>query len=112
MDLNRLTKPVRLQKAYLISLCLSAQRVLAENTSEEAAVQEKALLDQVLEAVKNPSADHMQIYIGLGLLLAIIAAVIMTALKGDETQKVSLDDFADEKPRKRAGLKKPAGAVN
>jgi len=64
---------------------LSAQRVLAENTSEEAAVQEKALLDQVLEAVKNPSADHMQIYIGLGLLLAVIAAVIMTALKGDET---------------------------
>lgn len=102
---------MRLQKAYLISLCLSAQRVLAENTSEEAAVQEKALLDQVLEAVKNPSADHMQIYIGLGLLLAVIAAVIMTALKGDETQKVSLDDFADEKPRKRAGLKKPQGAA-
>jgi len=37
----------------------------------------------VLEAVKNPSADHMQIYIGIGLFLAIIAAVIMTALKGE-----------------------------
>ena len=105
---------MRLQKAYLISLCLSAQRVLAENTSEEAAVQEKALLDQVLEAVKNPSADHMQIYIGLGLLLAVIAAVIMTAMKGEETQKVNLDELADEKPRarKRAGLKKPEGAAS
>ena len=53
----------------------------------------------------------MQIYIGIGLFLAIIAAVIMTALKGEQTQKVTLDDVADEKPRKRAGLKRPAGAA-
>ena len=52
----------------------------------------------------------MQIYIGLGLLLAIIAAVIMTALKSDDTLKVTADALVDEKPRKRAGLKKPAGA--
>lgn len=58
-QLNRLAQPLRMQKAYLISLCLSAQRVLAENTGEQDAVKEKALLDQVLEAVKNPSADHL-----------------------------------------------------
>lgn len=85
--------------------------MLAEGTGEEDAIKEKALLDQVLEAVKNPSADHMQIYLGLGLLLAIIAAVIMSAMKGEETQKVTLDDVDTGKPRKKAGLKKPAGAA-
>ena len=84
--------------------------MLAENTEEEAAVEQKALLDQVLEAVKNPSGEHVQIYIGLGLLLAVIAAVVMTALKGEETQKVTFDDVDDGKPRKRAKVQKHENA--
>lgn len=53
----------------------------------------------------------MQIYIGIGLILAIVAAVVMNALKGDTTLKVTMDDVADTKPtRKRAGVKKAAGA--
>ena len=38
--------------------------------------------------------------------------VVMSAMKGEETQKVTLDDVEDTaKPkRKRAGLKKPDGA--
>jgi hypothetical protein len=65
----------------------------------------------VLEAFKEPSADHMQIYIGLGLLVAVIIGIVMTALGGEKVQKVTLDDVADAKPRKKAGLKKPAGST-
>ena len=50
---------INLQKAYLISLCLSAQRVLAETTQEEEAVPAKTLVDQVLDALKEPSEEHM-----------------------------------------------------
>ena len=45
MEVSRQIKPFQLKKAYMISLCLSAQRVLAESTSEEAAVAEKTLFD-------------------------------------------------------------------
>lgn len=109
MELNRQIQSLN-PKAYLISLCLCAQKVLAENTGEEAAVEEKAFIDQVLEAVKNPSADHMQVYTGMVLILAIIGFIVMTALKKDEVVKVSLDDIASDKPRKRAGVKKHADA--
>ena len=42
MEVNRQIKSFQLKKAYMISLCLSAQRVLAESTGEDAAVEEKA----------------------------------------------------------------------
>ena len=45
MEVNRQIKSFQLKKAYMISLCLAAQRVVAESTSEEAAVAEKTLLD-------------------------------------------------------------------
>lgn len=113
MELNRQQqRPLHLQKAYLISLCLQAQRVLAENTGAGDAIQQKALLDQVLAAFTEPSADHLQIYIGIGLLVAVIVGIVMTGLKGEATQKVTFDDVADAKPRKRAGLKKPEGSTD
>lgn len=98
----------------MISLCLAAQRVVAESTGEDAAVAEKTLLDQVLQALKEPSGEHMQIYIGLGLVLTILAGIVMMATSSEKTVKVTLDDVDDPnaaaKPRKKAGLKKPAGA--
>ena len=62
-----------------MALCLHATRVLAE-TAEGEAVAQKTFVDQVLEAVKNPSGEHMNIYIGMGFVLAIIAGVLYTAL--------------------------------
>jgi hypothetical protein len=40
MEINKLSRPVHLQKAYLIALCLTAQRVLAETTEEGKAPEE------------------------------------------------------------------------
>jgi len=54
--------------------------VLADNTLEEQAVPEKALLDQILDAVKSPGAEHMKIYLGMGLVLAIIGGIVFAAL--------------------------------
>jgi len=45
MEVNRQIKSFQLKKAYMISLCLAAQRVVAESTGEDAAVAEKTLLD-------------------------------------------------------------------
>ena len=52
---------------------------MAENNGVEATVKE-TLLDQVQFALKNPSMEHWQIYIGLGL--CITAAVLMSAIQG------------------------------
>lgn len=77
-----------------MALCLHATRVLAETTTEGEAIPEKTFVDQVLEAVKNPSGEHMQIYIGMGFVLAIIAGVIYSALgKEQAVQKISMDDL-------------------
>ena len=56
-----------------------------------------------MDAIKNPAAEHMQIYAGLGLALAVIAGIVYMALgKSDEGLKVTLDDVAsDEKPKKK-----------
>jgi len=55
MELNRQSVN---PKAYLISLCLCAQRVMAENTGEAEAVDEKEFIEQVLEdAVAEPEKE-------------------------------------------------------
>ena len=105
---------------------------MAENTGEAEAVEEKEFIEQVLEdavaepekelkdqvleavleAVQNPGAEHMQVYTGMVLVLAIIGFIVMTACKKEETVKVSLDDIASDKPaRKRAGVKKHKDAA-
>jgi len=66
-----------------------------------------------MDAVKNPGAEHMQIYAGLGVALAVIAGIVMMAFgKSDEGLKVTLDDVAtDKKPdKKKASSSKKAAA--
>ena len=80
MEINRYLGCDKLKKAYLISLCLCAQKTLAETTTVEEAVQEKAFLSQVLDALTKPSSEHMATYIGLGLALAIVAGIVFIAM--------------------------------
>jgi len=110
MELNRQLNSFQLRKAYLISLCLSAQRVLAEDTGSEEKAAERALLDQVLDALKQPSGEHMQIYVCLGLALAIIAGIVYMSF-GEKQIKVTLDDVDDGAPKKRAKAKRHPDAA-
>ncbi len=67
-----------------------------------------------MDAVKNPGAEHMQIYAGLGVALAVIAGIVMMAFgKSDEGLKVTLDDVATDKKKpdkKKASSTKKAAA--
>jgi hypothetical protein len=66
---------------------------LAE-TPEGEAIPEKTLVEQILEAVKKPSAEHLNLYIGMGLVLAVIAGVVYAAFgKEQEIQKISMEDL-------------------
>ena len=100
MEFKRQIIGGKLQKAYLISLCLCAKRALADTTEEGTAEQEKAFVDQVLESLTQPSAEHMNTYIGLGLALAIIAGIVFMAIGGGQTDKnqikVTMDDVKTE----------------
>ena len=73
-----------------MGLCLCAQKVLADIEGGEQATgevkAEKALLDQVMEALQEPSAEHMQIYMGLGVALAVVAGILFMALKGGKDE--------------------------
>ena len=54
------------------------------------------LLDQILEALKNPSADHMQIYAGLAIIVAVVASIAFSVLKPKEKPQLMMtmeDDF-------------------
>ncbi len=65
-----------------------------------------------MDAVKNPGAEHMQIYAGLGVALAVIAGIVMMAFgKSDEGLKVTLDDVeTDKKPDKKKASSKKASS--
>jgi hypothetical protein len=70
-------------------------------------VEEKALLNHVLDALTKPSTEHLSTYLGLGLALAIIAGLVFTALgskNGQNQIKVTLDDVKTE-PKAAAAKK-------
>ena len=99
MEISRTLGCDKLKKAYLLSLCLRAQKTLAETTTAEEAVQEKAFIGQVLDAITKPSAEHMSTYLGLGLALAIVAGIVLIALGGSKKEnqiKFSLEDSLKE----------------
>ena len=99
MEISRTLGCDKLKKAYLLSLCLCAQKTLAETTTAEEAVQEKAFIGQVLDAITKPSAEHMSTYLGLGLALAIVAGIVLIALGGSKKEnqiKFSLEDSLKE----------------
>lgn len=77
--------PFRLRKAYLISLCLTAQQALAQAETESedqgAAQAQNDLLNQVLVALQNPSADHAQIYAQLGVALLLVAGLVYAGIQ-------------------------------
>ena len=86
---NQVSRPIHLQKAYLIALCLTAQRVLAETTEEGTAPQEKALLDQVLDSLTQPAG-----IISLCVAAAVIIGVVVMGMSGgDSGSKVTLEDL-------------------
>jgi len=64
-------------------MCLLAKNVLAEAGGEaggeqaEQAFKQLTLVDQVMDALKNPSADHAQIYVALGIVVAAVAYFLM-----------------------------------
>lgn len=83
-------------------------------TTEGDAVEEKALLSHVLDALTKPSSEHLSTYLGLGMALAIIAGLVFTALGGKNEQgsiKVTLDDVKSEpkkEPTKAASAEEDA----
>ena len=57
-----------------------------------------------MDAFKDPSAEHMQIYIGIGLAVIIIAGLVYSALGSNEkTTALTLDDMG---PSENEGKKK------
>ena len=98
MEINKLSRPVHLQKAYLIALCLTAQRVLAETTEEGKAPEEKALLDQVLENLTQPAGIA-----SVCVAFAVILGIVFMGMSGgkDSGSKVTLDDLPTRPPKKK-----------
>jgi len=58
----------------------------------------------VLTALKQPSAEHMKIYICLGLAIAVIAGIVYMSLTPTKQLNVTLDGLVDldAPPKKRA----------
>lgn len=75
-----------------------------------------------MDAVKNPSSAHLHVYVGLGLILAVIAGLVFQAMnRKEEPLKVTIDDLPAEvkqqvkkdkkrKPVKQAPTPAPAPA--
>ena len=100
-----------------MGLCLCAQKVLADIDGGEQATgevkAEKELLDQVMEALQEPSAEHMQIYMGLGVALAVIAGILFMALGGGKgkEQTLTLSELEDVAPSAPKGKKAKAAVA-
>ena len=82
-------------------MCLLAKNVLAEAEGEQAEQVHKqmTLVDQVMEALKNPSADHAQIYVALGIVIAAVAFLLSQAFKPagkNEELMFTLDQVVDD----------------
>jgi len=82
-------------------MCLLAKNVLAQADGEQAeqAFKQLTLVDQVMDALKNPSADHAQIYIALGIVVAAVAYFLTQAFKPagkDEDLMFTLDQVVDD----------------
>jgi hypothetical protein len=82
-------------------MCLLAKNVLAQADGEQAEQVNKqlTLVDQVMEALKNPSADHAQIYIALGIVVAAVAFLLSQAFKPAAENKdlmFTLDQVVDD----------------
>jgi len=91
-------RSAQLEKAYILALCLQATSVLAEADEDvdvDEATEEKALLAQVMEAILNPSAEHLPTYVGLSLALSVIAGIVYMAFSKtkDASLKVTLQDM-------------------
>ena len=65
------------------------------------------IIDQVLNALQNPSAEHMQIYAGLGVVVLVIAIIAYNALKKDAENPELIFTLADsgvaEDPMEKEG---------
>lgn len=101
-----------------MGLCLCAQKVLAdieggEQATGEEVKAEKALLDQVMEALQDPSAEHMQIYMGLGVALAVVAGILYMALSGGKAKEatLTLSELEDAAPSQLKGKKAKTAAA-
>lgn len=84
-----------------------------EDGQQQAAAVETDLINQVLDALKNPSGDHMQIYVQLGVALVLVAGLVyagLQAMKPKEQLMFTMADAEGDKPKKRARVKKPQGA--
>lgn len=53
------------------------------------------IVDQVLNALQNPSAEHMQIYAGLGVVVLVVAFIAYSALKGNKGDDELVFTLAD-----------------
>ena len=77
-------------------MCLMAKQILAqEGEQQEEATQggeqqqetpspQATLIDQVLDALKNPGAEHINIYAGLGFVVLVIVLVASQMSKEKE----------------------------
>ena len=109
------------RRVQLISMCLMAKQILAqegeqqeENTTGQEQTQQEApevtIIDQVLDALKNPSAEHINIYAGLGfvvLVIVLVASQVMKEKEDDPEATLTLgeivkDPMAQEKDDKAA----------
>ena len=58
------------------------------------------LLDQILDALKNPSADHAAIYAGLAVIVAVIGFIVFSAMKPKKEELIMTLDEVVESPSK------------
>lgn len=89
------------QKAYTIAFVLTIKEVLAQD-SEKKVKQSSSfsdMLDQLVLAIKEPSADHLVLYIGIAIAMSFLGYFIYSALGGGKPKlykdQILLSDFVD-----------------
>lgn len=89
------------QKAYTIAFVLTIKEVLAQD-SEKKVKQSSSfadILDQLVIAIKEPSADHLVLYIGIAIALSFFGYFIYSVLGGGKPklhkQQLYLSDVVD-----------------
>lgn len=69
------------QKVYAIAFVLTMREVLAQDGAKsKQSGQVAEILNSIMQAVKEPSADHLYIYIGMVIAMAFLGFFVYRAL--------------------------------
>lgn len=82
---NFLNKTPTQQKAYALAFVLTVKQVLADDRTikGDSKAQASGMLDLIMKAIKEPSTDYMNLYVGLLFVMAFIGYFLYSNFGGN-----------------------------